>query len=75
MKANNIKLTEEIYHQFKTGESTYKKLNLEKFITNFRNQSNEVINNNLKYNFEYTIDNSNFNTKDNYRLDYFLSKR
>ena len=26
MKANNIKLTEEIYHQFKTGESTYKKL-------------------------------------------------
>jgi hypothetical protein len=48
---------------------------LEKFITSFRNQSNEVINNNLKYNFEYTIDNSNFNTKDNYRLDYFLSKR
>ncbi len=45
MKANNIKLTEEIYHQFKTGESTYKKLNLEKFITKFRNQSNEVINN------------------------------
>lgn len=75
MKANNIKLTEEIYHQFKTGESTYKKLNLEKFITNFRNQSNEVINNNLKYNIEYTIDNSNFNLQDNYRLDYFLSKR
>lgn len=75
MKANKIKLTEEIYHQFKTGESTYKKLNLEKFITNFRNQSNEVIDNNLKYNVEYTIDNSNFNTKDNYRLDYFLSKR
>ena len=75
MKANNIKLTEEIYHQFKTGESTYKKLNLEKFITKFRNQSNEVINNNLKYNIEHTIDNSNFTTKDNYRLDYFLSKR
>lgn len=75
MKSNKIKLTEEIYHQFKTGESTYKKLNLEKFITNYRNQSNKVINNNLKYNFEYTIDNSNFNTKDNYRLDYFLSKR
>ena len=75
MKANNIKLTEEIYHQFKTGESTYKKLNLEKFITTFRNQSNEVINNNFKYNIEHTIDNSNFNTKDNYRLDYFLSKR
>ena len=75
MKANNIKLTEEIYHQFKTGESTYKKLNLEKFITKFRNQSNEVINNNVKYNIEHTIDNSNFTTKDNYRLDYFLSKR
>lgn len=75
MKANNIKLTEEIYHQFKTEESTYKKLNLEKFITSFRNQSNEVINNRLKYNIEYTIDNSNFNPQDNYRLDYFLSKR
>lgn len=75
MKANKIKLTEEIYHQFKTEESTYKKLNLEKFITNFRNQSNEIIDNNLKYNVKYTIDNSNFNTKDNYRLDYFLSKR
>ena len=75
MKANNIKLTEEIYHQFKTKESTYKKLNLEKFITNFRNQSNKVINNNLKYNVEYTIDNSNFAIKDNYRSDYFLSKR
>ena len=75
MKANNIKLTEEIYHQFKTGESTYKKLNLEKFITKFRNQSNEVINNNFKYNIEHTIDNTNFNPQDNYRLDYFLSKR
>ena len=75
MKANNIKLTEEIYHQFKTGKSTYKKLNLEKFITNFRNQSNEVINNNFKYNIEHTIDNTNFNLQDNYRLNYFLSKR
>lgn len=75
MKANNIKLTEEIYHQFKTGESTYKKLNLEKFITNFKNQSNKIINNNLKYNIEHNIDNSNFNLHDNYRLDYFLSKR
>ena len=28
----NIKLTEELYHQFKIGESTYKKLNLERFI-------------------------------------------
>lgn len=75
MKANNIKLTEEIYHQFKTGECTYKKLNLEKFITNFKNQSNKIINNNLKYNIEHNIDNSNFNLQDNYRLDYFLSKR
>ena len=75
MKANNIKLTEEIYHQFKNGESTYKKLNLEKFVTNFRNQANKIINNNLKYNIEHTIDNSNFTTKDNYRLDCFLSKR
>ena len=46
MKANNIKLTEEIYYKFKTGESVYKKLNLEKFITQFRNQSNTFINNN-----------------------------
>ena len=75
MKANNIKLTEEIYYQFKNGESTYKKLNLEKSITSFRNQSNEVINNSLKYNIDYTVDNTNFNHQDNYRLDYFLSKR
>lgn len=75
MKANNIKLTEEIYYQFKTGESTYKKLNLEKFILNFRNQSNQIIDNNLKYNKQYQIDNSNFNLFDNYRLDYYLSKR
>ena len=75
MKANKIKLTEEIYYKFKTGESTYKKLNLEKFITNFRNQANEIFDNNLKYNIQYQIDNNNFNNKDNYRLDYFLSKR
>ena len=75
MKANNIKLTEETYHKFKTGESTYKKLNLEKIITNYRLQSNEFINYNNKYNFESSIDNSQFNLKDNYRLDYFLSKR
>ena len=43
MKANKIRLTEEIYYKFKTGESTYKKLNLEKFITNFRNQANETL--------------------------------
>lgn len=75
MKANNIKLTEEIYHKFKTGESVYKKLNLEKFITQFKNQANELIKNNLKYNVQYQVDNSNFNLKDNYRLDYFLSNR
>ena len=75
MKANKIRLTEEIYYKFKTGESTYKKLNLEKFITNFRNQANEIFDDNLKYNIQYQIDNNNFNNKDNYRLDYFLSKR
>ena len=75
MKANKIKLNEEIYYKFKTGESTYKKLNLEKFITNFRNQANKIIDNNLKYYKQYKIDNNNFSDKDNYRLDYFLSKR
>ena len=75
MKANNIKLTEEIYHKFKTGESTYKKLNLEKFTTYFKNQANQVVDNNLKYNLQYEIDNSSFNLKDNYRTNYFLSQR
>lgn len=75
MKANNIKLTEEIYYKFKTGESVYKKLNLERFITRFRNQANKLTDNDLKYNLQYEIDNNNFNQKDNYRLDYFLSKR
>lgn len=75
MKANKIRLTEEIYYKFKTGESTYKKLNLEKFITNVRNQANKIIDNNLKYYKQYKIDNNNFSDKDNYRLDYFLSKR
>ena len=75
MKANKIRLTEEIYYKFKTGESTYKKLNLEKFISNFRNQANKITDNNLKYYKQYQIDNNNFNDKDNYRLDYFLSKR
>ena len=75
MKANNIKLSEEIYYKFKTGESTYKKLNLEKFITCFKNQAKQVLDNNLKYNLQYEIDNSSFSLKDNYRSDYFLSKR
>ena len=48
---------------------------LEKNINNFRNQSNQLINPDNKYNIEYYIDNSQFNLKDNYRLDYFLAKR
>lgn len=75
MKANKIRLTEEIYYSFKTGESTYQKLNLEKFISKFRLQANRLINPNNKYNIEYQIDNTNFLLKDNYRLNYFLSKR
>ena len=75
MKANKIKLTEEIYYHFKTGISTYKQLNLQKYITNFRNQANRLINPNNKYNIEHYVDNYNFGLKDNYRLDYFLSKR
>ena len=75
MKANNVKLTEEIYYKFKTGESVYKKLNLEKFISEFRNQSNELIDNTLKYDIQHLVDNNNFDLQDNYRLDYFLSKR
>lgn len=75
MKANKIKLTEKIYSNFKSGISTYKQLNLEKYINKFRNQSNKLINPNNKYNIEYHVDNYNFNLNDNYRLDYFLSKR
>lgn len=75
MKANKIKLNEEIFYKFKTGIPVYKKLNLEKNINNFRNQSNQLINPDNKYNIEYYIDNSQFNLKDNYRLDYFLAKR
>lgn len=75
MKANKIKLNEEILYKFKTGIPVYKKLNLEKNINNFRNQSNQLINPDNKYNIEYYIDNSQFNLKDNYRLDYFLAKR
>lgn len=70
MKANKIKLTEEIYFNFKMGISTYKQLNLETYINKFRNQSNKLINLNNKNNIEYHVDN-NFSLKDNYRLDYF----
>ena len=75
MKANNIKLTEEIYYNFKHGKSTYKQLNLEKVITNFRLQSNQDIDETLKYYKHYDIDNNEFNLYDNYKLDYILSKR
>lgn len=75
MKANNIKLSEEIYHNFKTGESTYKKFNLSKFKSKFRNQSNQIIDNDLKYYKEYTVDNNEFGLYSNYKLDYILSKR
>lgn len=75
MKANQIKLTEDIYYKFKTGEAIYKKLNLENFITNFRNQANKLINPYNKYNITHYVDNSNFSLKDNYRLDFYLSKR
>ena len=37
IKANNTKLTEKIYIKFKTGKSVYKKINLKKFITLFKN--------------------------------------
>ena len=75
MKANNIKLIEEIYYKFKTGESVYKKLNLEKFITYYKNQANKIYDDISSYDYPFQVDNSNFNLKDNYRLDYFLSKR
>ena len=75
MKANNISLTEQIYHKFKYGNSTYKELNLEKYISNFRLQANETIDALSKYDTSYNVDNSSFSLKDNYRLDYFLNKR
>lgn len=75
MKANNIKLTEEIYYNFKHGKSTYKQLNLEKVITSFRLQANQDIDETLKYYKHYDIDNNEFNEYDNYKLDYILSKK
>lgn len=73
MKANKIRLNEEIYCNFKLGISTYKKLILQKYINNFKNQTKKLLNTNYKYNIEHCVD--NFNLKANYRLDYFLSKR
>lgn len=52
MKANKIKLTEEIYSNFKSGIAIYKQLNLEKYINKFRNQANKLTNQNSKYNIE-----------------------
>lgn len=75
LKANNINLTEELYHGFKYGNSTYKLLNLQKYISSFRLQANEFINLNNKYLDSYSVDNFNFSHKDNYRLDFFLNKR
>jgi len=75
MKANNISLTEELYHQFKYGVSTYKKLNLESFVTNFRHQSNKVYNNKIKYLTSHPVNNQTFRNEDNYRLDFFLNRR
>lgn len=72
MKANNITLTEEIYHKFKYGNSTYKQLNLEKFTSHFKLQANQMY---TYLNKIYSVDSSSFSQKDNYRLDYFLNKR
>lgn len=52
MKTNKIKLTEEIYSNFKSGIAIYKQLNLEKYINKFRNQANKLTNQNSKYNIE-----------------------
>ena len=75
MKANGITLTEDIFHQFKYGESTYHKLNLERFISDFRLQASELHNHLTKYNSTYSVDDSSFTSHDNYRLDFFLNKR
>jgi len=72
MKANNINLTEDIYYQFKYGVSTYKQLNLEKYVSHFRLQANKIYDD---INTTYSVDDSLFSLKDMYRLDYFLNKR
>jgi len=75
MKANNISLTEELYHQFKYGNNTYKELNLEKFVSKFKVQAKYLINNEHKYLNSTTVYNQSFSPKDNYRLDFYLNKR
>lgn len=72
MKANGIILTEDIYHQFKHGISNYKQLNLEKFITKFRLQSNKVYTDLPQ---TYSLNYSNFNLKDQDKLNYYFNKR
>lgn len=75
MKANNIELTEELYIQFKKGESTYKKLNLEKYINNYKKQSKIISNKISVFDTIHTVNNSSFSIFDNYRLDFYLNKR
>ena len=75
MKANNINLTEELYHQFKYGNNTYKELNLEKFVSEFEWQANNIFDNDIKYLNSFPVNNQTFSLKDNYRLDFFLNKK
>ena len=75
MKANNIILNEELYHQFKYGQSTYKQLNLEKYITNFKLQANKTYNHKTKCLTSHPVNNQTFRHEDNYRLDFFLNRR
>lgn len=72
MKANNITLTEEIYHQFKYAHSTYKQLNLQKFISSFRLQANQAC---AELNNTYSLNYSNFSLEDKYKLDFYFNKR
>lgn len=46
-----------------------KNLNLEKIITNFRNQANKIYDNELKILSTISSYNNGFNPQDNYRLD------
>ena len=75
MKANNINLTEELYHIFKYGNNFYKELNLEKFVSKFEWQANNIFEHDIKYLASFPVNNQTFTLKDNYRLDFFLNKR
>lgn len=72
MKQNGTKLTEELYHQFKHGTSTYKTLNLEKFITKFKHRANQVYSD---IQDTYSLNYSDFSLEDKHKLDYFFNKR